>query len=48
MTAAGIDALEGVLSFSHRFLDIGEARVHVVDEGTGPVLLMLHREEVAR
>lgn len=33
---------ESLFPFESRFLDVGGARVHFVDEGTGPVLLLLH------
>ena len=32
----------GTFPYASRFVEIAGARVHYVDEGAGPVLLMLH------
>ncbi len=36
----GLDS--GTFPFESRFLDVSGARIHYVDEGNGPILLMLH------
>jgi len=33
---------ESLFPYESNFLDVGDARVHYIDEGKGPVLLMLH------
>ena len=41
-TEAAFDLAPGSFPFASRFREVGGARVHYVDEGDGPVLLMLH------
>jgi haloalkane dehalogenase len=36
------DLAPGSFPFESRFVDVANARVHYIDEGTGPVLLMVH------
>ena len=33
---------ESLFPFESRFVEVGDARLHYIDEGTGPVLLFLH------
>src|SRR4051812_12844652 len=33
---------KGLYPFEDRYADIGDCRVHYIDEGSGPLLLMLH------
>jgi haloalkane dehalogenase len=37
-----LDLAAGAFPFESRFIDVDGARVHYIDEGAGPVLLMMH------
>jgi haloalkane dehalogenase len=39
---AAFELAPGSFPFESRFLDVAGSRVHYVDEGTGPILLMVH------